>query len=157
MSEENNQTPEIKDPKAVLDALERAKADAKKFREELEALQEGHAELVKAKNALDETVKSLQESDGTWKNKTKELLVKGHLGPNAERVMKFLDMNAITLGDDGEVAGLNEAVAKVKSDLPELFDPKKRVGGAADLFDKGDAPKAATGTEAQVQRIFRNR
>jgi len=35
----NNETVEIKDPKAVLDALDRAKADAKRFREEKEALE----------------------------------------------------------------------------------------------------------------------
>jgi hypothetical protein len=145
---------EIKDPKAVLDALERAKTDAQKARTELEAIQAQSAALAKDKTDLEEMVKGLKEIDGVWKAKTKELLVTRALGGNAERVMKFIDMDSITFDEDDKITGIDEAVAKVKADLPELFDPKRRVGGAADLFDKGEPVKAASGTEAQVKRLF---
>lgn len=147
----------IDDPKAVLEALERAKKDAKKFREELETLQGQFAELEKARDSLKATVDTYESGEGEWKNRTKELLVKGQLGTNAERLMKFIDMDSIDFADDGQITGVDEAVSKVKADLPELFDPKKRVGGAADLFDKGESPNKPTGTEAQVARLFRNR
>lgn len=147
----------IDDPKAVLEALERAKKDAKKFREELETLKGQYAELEKSRDALKATVDTYESGEGEWKNRTKELLVKGQLGNNAERLMKFIDMDSIDFADDGQITGLEEAVSKVKADLPELFDPKKRVGGAADLFDRGDAPKKVTGSEAQVARIFNRR
>ena len=145
---------EIRDPKAVLEALERAKADAKKFREELDALQGEMAELQKSRDALKETVKTYEEGGNEWKNRTKELLVKGQLGTNADRLMKFIDMDSIDFAEDGQITGLDEAVSKVKADLPELFDAKKRVGGAADLFDKGEVATHVTGTDAQVARLF---
>lgn len=145
MTEENNDNGavEIEDPKAVLDALERAKKDAKKFREELEALQAEYDGLKSEIATLD-----------TWKNRTKELLIKGSLGSNAERLMKFLDHESITLGDDGDIQGLDEAINKVKSDLPELFDPKRQVGGAADAFEQNPPKQELKGTDAQVARLF---
>lgn len=152
-----DEVPEIKDPQAVLDALERAKADAKKFREELDAMRSEVTELEKTRDSLTETLKTYEDSDSKWKARTKDLAIKSHLGTNAERLMKFLDTDSITFDDDGQVQGIEEAVSKVKADLPELFDPKKRVGGAADLFDKGTVDHTPTGTEAQVSRIFRGR
>ena len=148
---------QIKDPKAVLEALERAKADAKKFREAFEGLEKKWADAEQERTEMDARIAEYEAGEARWKDKTKELLVKGHLGPNADRLMKFIDMDSIVVDDDGEIAGIDEAVRKVKAELPELFDAKKRVGGAADLFDKGDAPQPASGTESQVRRIFRNR
>jgi chromosome segregation ATPase len=154
---EENENDEIRDPKAVLEALERAKADAKKFREELEAVQAQMTELEKTRDALKETVKTYEEGGNEWKSRTKELMVKGQLGTNADRLMKFIDMESIDFAEDGNITGLDEAVSKVKADLPELFDPKRRVAGAADLFDKGEVAKKVTGTEAQVARIVNGR
>ena len=147
---------EIKDPKAVLDALERAKADAKKFREELDALKTEHAETLKEQESLKDSLETLK-ADTTWQDKVKDLTIKSRLGNNADRLMKYMDLEAVTLNDEGDVEGLDEAVAKVKGDLPELFDSKRRVGGAADLYEKGETPSAPTGTQAQVSRIMRNR
>ena len=148
MSEEVEQ--EIKDPKAVLDALERAKTDAKKYREEAEGL--------RAENAtLKETVESTKNADSEWKDRAKELYVKNELGSNADRLMKFVDMDSIDFDENGTPTGIEEAISKVKEDLPELFDNKKRVGGAADLFERGDPPKKASGSEAQVARLFNRR
>lgn len=145
MSEEVEEV-EIKDPKAVLDALERAKADAKKYREEAEALK---SEV--------ETLKTTLEQPNEWKDRTRDLMIKQELGTGADRLMKFIDMDSITFNDDGDLEGVTEAVAKVKADLPELFDSKRRVGGAADLYEKGETPVRPTGTEAQVSRLMRKR
>ena len=76
---------EIKDPKAVLDALERAKSDAKKFREEMEALSARLAEVEKSRESLEATVKTYEDGDNVWKNRVKEQTVKSALGTNAER------------------------------------------------------------------------
>lgn len=154
--EVNEEVPEIKDPKAVLDALERAKADAKRFREELDTLKSEHAETLKEQESLKDSLETLK-ADTTWKDRAKELTVRSKLGTNADRLMKFMDLESVTLNDEGEAEGLDEAVAKVKGDLPELFDSKRRVGGAADLYEKGEAPVKPTGTEAQVARLMRKR
>ena len=62
---------EIKDPKAVLDALDRAKADAKRFREEKEAMeltlnsQEQKIAEYSKKLLRDQVKKNLQEQNIT--------------------------------------------------------------------------------------------
>lgn len=145
-------TEEIEDPKAVLAALDRAKADAKKYREELAELRTQFDDLTTARDELLE-----QAKDNKWHDLAKEMMVKASLGANADRLIKFVDLEAITLDDAGEVNGLDEELTKVKTDLPELFDTKRQVGGAADLYEKGDKPAAPTGSEAQVRRIFNSR
>lgn len=138
----------IEDPKAVLAALDRAKADAKRYREEAEALQTQVADL-QAK------VDKHAETESTWQEKAKLALVTKELNSgNAERIMKFLDIDSIGFDDEGNLTGVEEAVNKVKADLPELFDTKRSVGGEADLFTQGDAPKPLTGSAAQVARIM---
>jgi FtsZ-binding cell division protein ZapB len=147
---------EIKNPKAVLAALERAKADAQKFREELEAMKADYEALQKTNEALQTTVKTYEEGGNEWQNRAKELMVKQAIGTrNPERIMKFMDMDSIAFDEHGQLTGFDEAFGKVKNELPELFNEKKRVGGAADLFAKDEVQAKQTGTEAQVARIFR--
>lgn len=144
---------EIKDPKAVLEALERAKADAKKYREEAEALK-GQVDTLTGR------VSELEENDASkeWKDKYKALEVKQALSAkgvkDADRVLKFMDLSSVDYDDEGKLAGFDDAVNKVKADLPELFDPKKRVGGAADLFEKGEVKEKLSGTELQVRKLM---
>lgn len=147
---------EIKDPKAVLAALERAKNDAKRYREEADGLRQELADMSQKHEALQASLKQYEEGESVWQDRAKKALVaKAVSGPNAERILKFIDMDSITFDEEGNLAGVDEAVSKVKADLPELFDPKKRVGGAADLFAEGDSAKPVSGTEAQVARLFR--
>lgn len=134
---------EIKDPAAVLAALERAKADAKKYREELEALQAEHEPLKAELDGLRKTMK-----DSAIQRAIKDE------GADPDRVMKFLNTEGITY-DDGELAGFEEAFTGLKTDLPELFDPKRRVGGKVEL-ETGDANLAKSTSQLQVERLFRN-
>jgi len=145
---------EIRDPKAVLEALERAKSDAKKYREELEELQTNYASLEQSKNELAQQLDEAQNND-QWQQRAKELMIKQSLGSNADRLYKFIDQSSINFDDDGKLTGIDEAIQKVKSELPELFDTKRAVGGAADLFATGEPPKKLSGSEAQVARLFR--
>lgn len=140
---------EIKDPEAVLAALERAKADAKRYREESEQLKTDIAKLQ-------DSVNGLQEERGTLRDKAKRALVGKEINnANVDRIMKFLDIDSIDFDDEGNLTGVDDAVNKVKADLPELFDTKKQVGGAADLFTQGDPPKPLSGSEAQVARLMK--
>lgn len=136
-------TEEIKDPAAVLAALERAKADAKKYREELEALQAEHEPLKEELEGLRSTLK-----DSAIKRAIKDA------GAEPDRVMKFLKTEGITY-EDGDLSGFDEAFDTLKNDLPELFDAKRRVGGRVEL-ETPDANVQKSVTEMQVDRLLGN-
>jgi hypothetical protein len=139
-TEELTASGEIRDPKAVLDALERAKSDAKHWREAHGALQVKMSEL---------------ESDDT-NAKVKGRLVRSEaksrlLGmgiKDADRLLKYIDVDAIEL-DDEELKGLDTAIENVRKDLPELFDPRKRSGGAIERTnDAPDSRRSVTDRQA---------
>ena len=146
---------EIKDPKAVLEALERAKADAKKFREAFEDLEKKWADAEQERTEIDARIAEYEAGEARWKEMAKLFGVKSSLKHlDADRVLKFIDLDAIDFDDNDSLVGLDDQINKVREDLPELFDDKKRVGAGADAFASGDAPRQMTGTEMQVARIF---
>lgn len=150
---EGTEVPEIKDPKAVLEALERAKNDAKKFREQVEALEQEREQWA-------ERIAALEGDEGIalWKNRTVELAAKAELAKSGikdvDRIYGLMDASAFDYDDEGRVTGLNEALETVKKNLPELFDDKRRVANGADAFVNEPVKQKMTGTEAQVKRIF---
>ena len=113
---------EIRDPKAVLEALEKAKAEAKKFRLEKEAL-----ELQ-----INETSAKVSQVQSKLINEQ----INKHLSSlgiqHGEKLFKYLKLDNISLTDDFEVSGLDEQISTLKLDFPELFDPKFIVAGKAD-------------------------
>lgn len=119
---EKTENVEIKDPKAVLDALDRAKADAKRFREEKEALE---IEFNNQMNILG------QYSGQLVKEKVVQSIAKMGIS-NPERLMKYLQMDKLQFDKEFNLTGLEDQVQSIKSDFPELFDPKLLVGGKAD-------------------------
>ncbi|WP_027496807.1 hypothetical protein [Rhodococcus sp. JG-3] len=73
------------------------------------------------------------------------------LGVANTNVSKFLDFNKIDVDETGELVGLDEQIAELKTTLPELFDPKRR----APKIDGADKPvqkKALTSAEKLIQR-----
>lgn len=125
---ENNETLdqgteiEIKDPKAVLTALEKAKGEAKKYREEKEKLE---IDL----NSSNQLV--AEYSGKLLKEKTRQTI--SDLGvKDPHRLMKYINFSSLEFSDDLEIIGLQDQIETIKNDLPELFDPKLRVGGQAD-------------------------
>lgn len=133
---------EIKDPKAVLDALERAKADAKKYREELEALQK--------------EVEPLREQVETFNKERKDNAIKSALvaeGVDPDRILKFLKVDEIDF-KDGKLEGFDKSFGALKEDLPELFDPKKRVGGRVEMENTGDIQVEKSVSELQAEKIL---
>ena len=141
-----NQVEEVKieDPAAVLGALERAKAEAKKFREEKEKLEadlQTSTELVSAysNRLLQEKVKSKFEENGI---------------KDPSRFMRFVDFNQLSLDSDNEVAGLDDQIASLKNDLPEIFDSKLRVGGQADTAVKATVSTQYSATQLQAAKIL---
>ena len=113
---------EIRDPQAVLSALEKAKAEAKRTRLEKEELEVRLAELT---NKTTLTQARLMDE--------KILKNLSSLGiPNGAKLMKYIKVDQLQLTDDFEVAGLEDQIDALKTDFPELFDPKIIVGGKAD-------------------------
>lgn len=117
---------EIRDPKAVLDALDRAKKEAKQFRLERE-------ELFSKFESTVEELESLKS--GLIAQKAVAKL--NSLGiPNSDRILKYVDLVKVGLDEDFNLTNFDDQVDKIKGDFPELFDPKLRVAGMADTADK---------------------
>lgn len=135
MEENTGIEPEIKDPKAVLSALERAKNEAKRFREEKEALENNVSSLTQQNSAM--SGKLLREKTRSAIN---DLGIK-----DADRLIKYVDFNQLDFDDNFDVIGLSDQIDNIRKDLPELFDPKLRVAGQA---DSADVKPAQTGTKA---------
>ena len=121
----NNDTVEIKDPKAVLDALDRAKADAKRFREE--------------KEALEINLNSRDQKIAEYSGKLLREQVKKELSAqnitNVDRLLKYIDFNKLEFDEEFNVSGLEDQIIGIKTDFPEFFDPKLLVAGKADSAD----------------------
>ena len=135
---------EIKDPKAVLDALDRAKKDAKQFRLE--------------KEELEKQFNNLSQTTSTIKSKFINDRIMSHLAglgiQNAERLMKYIKADTLVLTDDFELEGLDEQIASIKTDFPELFDPKLLVGGKADSAQATPVKKPMSASEKQAALVL---
>lgn len=117
---------EIRDPKAVLDALDKAKKEAKQFRLEREELS----------TKFESTVEELESlKSGLIAQKAVAKL--NSLGiANSDRILKYVDLVKVGLDEDFNLTNFDDQVESIKGDFPELFDPKLRVAGMADTADK---------------------
>ncbi len=135
---------EIKDPKAVLDALDRAKKDAKTFRVQSEDLQKQLQEVSLKTEAM--------------KSKFVNTKINSYLAnlgiQNSERLLKYIKVDALVLNDDFEVEGLDEQIESIKTDFPELFDPKLLVGGKADAGNKTPIDAKLTASQIQAKLVL---
>lgn len=66
---------------------------------------------------------------------------------DADAVLALLDPNAVTIGDDGQVTGAEEAVAKLLESKPYLVGKTPGVQGAAD-----GGPRGSGGGPKQLSR-----
>ena len=111
MNQVEGTSTEIKDPVAVLAALERAKADAKRFREEKEALE---TQVEDYKN------KTSQVNSQLLNEKIAKHLSERGI-QNADRLLKYIKLDEIKMSDNYEIVGLDTQIDDLKEDLPELF------------------------------------
>lgn len=141
---ENTQEVVIEDPKAVLDALDRAKSDAKKFREEKEQLE------------IDLNSKDQKIAEYSGKLLHEKVLQKisaeGIKEPR--RLMKFMDLTKFEFDENLEVVGFDDQFNQLKEDLPEIFDPKLRVGGQADAAIRANVSTQYSATQLQAAKIL---
>lgn len=137
---------EVKDPQGLLKAYRQLQADITELRNEKKELE------TRLENTDEEAV-------GKWKQRAIKAEAKVNLEgqgiKNADRILKYMDFEGVDFDDDGKLTGFDDKLNGIKSDFPELFDPKKRAGRqSADIHDGKPAEKKMSGTEAQVARLF---
>jgi hypothetical protein len=146
--EENNELnvdAEIRDPKAVLDALERAKAEAKKSRLEKETLE---AEMTYINANLNSLKSNLI-------NQKVQAQLKEMGIANSERILKYVKLEDVDLDESLELKGFGDQVEQIKADFPELFDPKLRVAGLADSGVNSAVDTNISATEMQARSVLK--
>ena len=148
MEQSENQTVpteiKIEDAAAVLSALDRAKAEAKKFREEKEKLESdlnSKNELINnyTNRLLQDNVKSRLEKSGI---------------DNPDRLLKFIDFQKLEFDSENNLVGFDSQLDGLKSDFPEVFDAKVRVGGKADGAASTSINTRISATELQARQIL---
>ena len=137
-------TQEIKDPAAVLAALDRAKSDARRFREEKEALEKQLEENNSKSNVI--KTRLVQEKINKF------LSEKGI--QNSDRLLKYIKMDEIDLTEDFELAGFEAQIENLQTDLPELFDPKYVVAGKADAGMQSHVNVELSASELQARYVL---
>jgi hypothetical protein len=135
---------EIRDPKAVLDALEKAKAEAKKFRLEKEALE----------TQMNESISKISQ----FQSKLMMEHVNKHLSSlgiqHGDKLSKYIKLDGLSLTEDFEIAGLDEQINVLKTDFPELFDPKFIVAGKADSGVTASIDVNQTASDLQAKMVL---
>lgn len=139
-----NEETTLNDPKAVLAALDRAKSDAKKFREQKEQLEID----------LNSTSQKIAEFSGRLLHEKVLQKISAEGIKDPKRLLRFMDMNKLEFDENLEVVGFDDQFSKLKEDLPEIFDPKLRVGGQSDAGVKASVTTQYTATQLQAAKIL---
>lgn len=130
---------EIKDPMAVLESLRKTRDEAKEKREALEA--------------AEQELESLRGFKSGSRNKAIERELRANGVKNPEKIARLMDVDKIDFADDGGLNGFNEAFELVRTDWPELFDPKRNAPDV-DQF-KNDTPDTKlSATEMQLKALY---
>lgn len=148
MSEEENfegMSPEEQMDKMKA-ALERYKKENAKFREQRDEWKSKYESSINDDEVLSKYRERITKSEA-------KLLLQSEGIKDVDRVLKRMDFSDVAIDDSGNVNGLDGQISALKADLPELFDNRKRVGGAADGSNRGSAP-SLTPTEQAVRKIF---
>jgi hypothetical protein len=140
--EEVSMEEEVKSPEAVLAELRRAQEDLKALRLE------------------NKTLKSDAETNDSdaWKKRAVKAEAKVALAnqglKDTDRVLKHINLDNVDFDEEGNLKGLDESLETFKSDFPELFDVKKKVGGKADIFADDAAQKTVSASELQARQLL---
>jgi len=143
-TQQDGTSEEIKDPAAVLAALERAKKDAKVAREEKEALE---AKLTQYEQD------NAKFSGRLLREKVIQELGKLNIA-NTERILKFVKFEGLSFDDELNIVGLDDQIKELKADFPELFDPKLLVAGKADSAESAPVDKKISASERQAMAVL---
>lgn len=127
-------------------ALDRYKKENEKFRTERDEWKSKYEEGFSNDETLTKYRTSVARAEAKLKLQSEGV-------KDADRIVGRMDLSGVTINDDGGVDGIDEQIKSLKSDLPELFDRKRRVGGGADATSRGETP-SLTPTQQAVNRLF---
>lgn len=71
-----------------------------------------------------------------------------------DRIVKYLSFDGVEFGEDGALVGLDNSLEAVKTDFPELFDVKRRVGGKIDAAADNPANMAKSASQLQAEALL---
>lgn len=123
-------------------ALKKANKEAAKFRNELKDLRT-QSESDSEKAVREAAEQATNEVESKYKRhlvqaEARAQLAEMGLSTKADRFLKMLDLEDITVDDEGDIAGLKDQLLAIKGDFPEVF--KKKLP-SADLGPKSPADK----------------
>lgn len=146
----------IEDPAALLKAHEKLKADIVQLRADLKGLEKERDDLKTLSESLSpENVEKMRQR--ALKSEIKAQLESDGV-PNAEGVLKYLDLDGVDFDEDDKIVGIDEKLETLRNDLPLLFDKKARAGRtSADIHADTPANTNKSTTEAQVDALFGSR
>lgn len=127
----------------IQNRLDESKAEAKKFR-----LERDEWKSKADNNEVNATLKAR-----ALKAEAK-LAVAGLGVKDADRAVKFVSLEGVDFDEEGNVTGLTEAIEAAKVELPEVFDPKKRVAGKLETASGTPVKTEKSVTEMQVDKLF---
>lgn len=139
----------VQDPQAVLAELRRAQEDLKSLRAEMQSVTE-------ERDSLKEAVGKEDPFKGKAIEAETKLALQGLGFNDPDRLMRYVGKEGIDFDDKGGLTGLNERIEQLKSDLPELFDHKRRVGGKADIFANDSTEVKQDPFRAAVKQALSN-
>lgn len=130
------QVEEVQDPAALLASYNALKDDVKVLR----------AQLTETQKAREDAEKALEDNTpDEWRNRALTAETKVALNSqgikDADRLVKYVGTEGLDFDEEGKLTGLDDRLKQLKTDLPEIFDAKRRAGGTADIF--ADSPPNA--------------
>lgn len=144
--EETDEVISAEEAKQIRAALAKANEEAKKYRLERNTLRkELESEDERKEREIREAVQG--EVEGKWKGRLVQteariaLVEAGAVG-DVNRVLRLVNINDVSLNEDGDLEGLEDQIKTLKKDYPEFFD--KKTSAPKDV-DKGDKRPAKTG------------
>lgn len=154
---------------AIRAALKKANAEAKQYRLEAKKLREqNESENEKALREARESAAT--EVEGKYKRKivnaeAKALLAQAGLTSNSDRFVRMVDLEAVTVTEEGDVDGLDDQISAIKDEFPELFKteetstrPRRRSNGSLDAGHRsGRSDKPMSSAEKIASQVLSGR
>ena len=75
------------------------------------------------------------------------------MGPS-DRLLKFIKFDTLSLDEELNLVGFEEQMEQIKTDFPEIFDPKLLVAGKADSADSKPVNKPLSASEKQAALVL---
>lgn len=142
---------EVKNPEAVLAELRRAQEDLKDLRNTIKALEDERESLrgqVQNLNSDEMRARALMAEV--------KLALQNQGIKDVDRLVPYIGTDGLDFGENGAVVGLDDRLTNLRKDLPEVFDPKVRAGGKADIFANDSVEAKENPLKAAISSALNN-